>query len=136
VISGASESRKVWRESNALAQVSTKKKLAPVGTTFSFNLDQSATATLVFKAKVTGRKANGKCVAQTKKNQTKPRCLRTTVAATMTLAGHSGANSVRFAGRVSSSVKLRPGSYALEITAVNTEGKAAVPQTLTFTIVK
>jgi hypothetical protein len=85
---------------------------------------------------VTGRKVKGNCVAQTKKNRNKPRCPRTTVAATFTLAGHSGANTVRFAGRVSSSVKLSPGTYVLEITAVNAEGKAAVPQTLTFTIVK
>ena len=114
VISGASESRKLWRESNALAQVSAKKARPPVGTTFSFNLDQPATVTFVFNMKVTGRKVKGKCVAQTMKNKHKPRCQRTTVAAKFTFAGHAGANRVRFAGRVSSSAKLRPGSYVLD----------------------
>ena len=136
VIGGVKESATSWRESNAALRVSFAKKRPPVGTTFSFTLDQPARVTLVFKTKATGRKVRGKCVAQTRGNHQKPRCSRTIVAGTFSFAGHAGKNSVRFAGRISPSKKLSLGSYTLGIVAVNTEGKASAPHTLTFTIVK
>jgi len=136
VISGVSESAKSWRESNALVRVSIAKKRAPVGTTFSFTLDQAASVTFAFKTKATGRKVKGKCVAQTRSDRHKPACSRTILAGTFVFAAHAGTNRVRFAGRISASRKLPPGRYTLEIVAVNNEGKASAPQTLTFTIVK
>lgn len=136
VIGGVKESASSWRESNAPARVSTVKKRVPTGTTFGFTLDQPATVTLAFKAKATGRKVNGKCVAQTQGNRHKPRCSRVNIAGKFVFAAHAGTNSVRFAGRVSASRKLRPGRYTLEIVAVNDERKASAPKTLTFTIVK
>ena len=133
VIGNASESSKSWRESNALAQISKK---SPVGTTFSFVLDQPATVTFAFKTSAPGRKVKGKCVAQTPKNRHKPRCSRTIVAGKLPFGAHAGLNKVRFAGRISASKKLHPGRYTLEIVAVNGEGKKSAPRTLTFVIVK
>jgi hypothetical protein len=57
-------------------------------------------------------------------------------AGSFTLAGHLGTNTVRFAGRISPTNKLKPGRYTLQITATNTQDEHSVPQSLTFTIVK
>jgi hypothetical protein len=72
-------------------------------------------------------------VARANKNRTRPRCTLTTVAGTLSRAGHPGANSLAFAGRVSQTKVLKPGSYTVEIRAINLGEKSAV-HTLHFTI--
>jgi hypothetical protein len=134
VISYASQSSARWREGSALAQISAKH--APVGTVFSFSLNEAATVTLSFVQTVTGRKAGRVCVRQTSKNRKKHACKLSLPAGTITFSGHAGVNKVRFAGRISASKKLKLGSYVLGIRAVNAQGKRSVPKLLRFTIVK
>jgi hypothetical protein len=136
IISGASETAKTWRESNKLAHVSVKKKRTPIGTTFSFRLNERATVTLSFTHRSTGRKVHAKCVAPSANNRHKPRCMRTILAGSLTFTGHPGTNKVHFAGRISHTHELKPGRYTLEITATNTQGQRSAPRTLTFRIVK
>jgi hypothetical protein len=135
IVSGVSTTAKTWREANTLARISAKKKI-PVGTTFSFALNELATVTLRFTQQTLGRTVHGECVAPSTKNPRKPRCARKIVAGTLTFTGRLGANKVRFAGRISESSKLKPGRYTLQITATNTQGKRSAPRSLTFTIVK
>jgi hypothetical protein len=136
IISGASETAKTWRENDKLPHISAKKKRPPIGTTFSFALNERATVTLTFTQQAGGRKVHGKCVAPSKKNRHKPRCTRTILAGSFTFTGHPGINKVHFAGRISHTNKLKPGGYTLKITATNTQGKRSAPRSLTFTIVK
>jgi hypothetical protein len=137
IISGASQTAKRWRESNTRPRISAnKKKKLPVGTTFSFSLNEPAAVTLSFTQPAAGRKVHRKCVAPGAKNRRKPRCTRTILAGGFSFTGHPGTNKVRFAGRISRTKKLKPGRYTLQITATNTQGKRSAPRSLTFTIVK
>ncbi len=113
-----------------------RKKKPPVGTTFSFSLNEQASVTFSFTQKATGRKVGGKCVAKSRKNAKRKSCKRTVTAGTLSFTGHAGTDNVVFQGRISRSKKLRPGSYTLVITATNTAGQKSGPQTLGFTIVK
>jgi hypothetical protein len=80
-----------------------------------------------------GRTAGKRCVTQTKHNAKQPRCtIRPATLGTLAFKGHAGTNKVRFRGRVSKRVKLKPGSYTLVITASTT--KTSTPHTLHFTI--
>jgi trimeric autotransporter adhesin len=137
VLSGVSESAKTWRENNTLPHISAnKKKRPPIGTTFSFRLNERATVSFSFTQQTAGRKVHGKCVAQTKRNRHKPRCTRVIIVGTLTFTAHQGVNKVRFAGRISPHKKLKRGRYTLVITATNPARQRSAPRSLTFTIVK
>jgi virginiamycin B lyase len=133
-VSGARQSNSLWREGNGLAKL-TRKGKAPIGTTFSFVLNEPSSVFLIFTQKVGGRKVHGTCKAQSKGNRHKPACKRTVTAGALVLSGHAGLNKVAFQGRISASKKLRPGPYALGIVA-RAAGKSSSPATLRFTIVK
>jgi N-acetylneuraminic acid mutarotase len=133
-ITHAHQSAATWREGNKLAQISHKRKV-PVGTTFSFTLNEQASVTFNFTRHALGRKAGRRCVAQTRKNRKLKRCQRAVSAGTLKLTGHKGANKVVFQGRLSRSKKLAPGLYTLVIEATDSAGHSA-PARLKFTIVK
>ena len=136
-VTSARESNTKWRRGSKLAKISKKpKRPPPIGTIFSFALNEPAKVSFAFTQKVGGRKVKGKCVAQTKKNRRKPSCRRTVTQGTLRFAGHAGTNKVSFQGRISASRKLAPGSYTLVITAVNAAGQSSAPRSLSFTIVK
>jgi hypothetical protein len=111
-----------------------------VGTTFSFTLDQPATVELTFTQRASGRvvSVNGhsECVAQTKHNQQRRRCVRTVTTAGLSLNAARGADKIAFAGRVNPTHKLSVGGYTTTITATNASGESSAPQSLRFTIVK
>jgi hypothetical protein len=135
ILSSLSETAKTWREGNALAHISAKKskKKLPLGTTFSFGLNESASVTFRFTKPARGRKVGKSCVAQTRKNRNKRRCTRTVIAGTLTFSAHAGTNKVRFQGLISKHKRLRPGSYTLLVTAA-ASGKRSTTRTLHFTI--
>jgi hypothetical protein len=130
------QTAKTWRENDTLPHISAKKKRPPIGTTFSFALNETAAVTFGFTRQAIGRKVHGRCTERTAKNRHRPRCTRTILAGSFTFAGHLGTNKVRFAGRISRSHKLKPGRYTVAITATNLQGKHSAPRSLTFTIVK
>ena len=136
VISRLSQSAKAWRMDNKLPQMSATSRRVPTGTTFSFTVNVSARVTFSFAQQATGRTVHGRCVAPSKKNATKPRCGRTVSAGSFTVAAHKGANKVRFAGRLSRTRKLTPGTYTLTLTANDAAGRRSAPRAVTFTIVK
>ena len=134
-ITRVAQSHSTWREGGKLAQISRSKKKPPVGTSFSFVLNEQASVNFSFTQRVSGRKLGHKCLAKTKKNQGRKSCQRTVTIDTLTFTGHTGANKVVFQGRISRAKKLKPGRYTLIITARNSTG-ASRPQSLSFTIVK
>ena len=136
-VTSVHQSASRWREGNKLAQISRKeKKRPPVGTTFSFSLNEQASVSFTFTQRVSGRKVGHKCVAKSRKNAKRKSCKRTVTAGTLSFSGHGGTNKVVFKGRISRSKRLKPGSYTLEIEATNTAGQKSEPQKLSFTIVK
>ena len=134
-VTDVAQSNPVWREGNKLARTSRKHR-PPVGTIFSFSLNEQASVSFAFTQQVGGRKVNGKCVAQTNKNRRKRTCRRTLTRATLSFTGHAGTNKVSFQGQVSRKKKLTLGSYTLVITATNGPGQHSPAKQLSFTIVK
>jgi hypothetical protein len=129
-----------WREGRQLALVSSRhkrsKRKPPVGTRFTFTLNEPAAVSLSFSQRVSGRKVGHKCVAATPKNREHRACERTATPGSLSFSGHSGMNKVVFQGRISRTKKLKPGHYTLVITATNGTGQKSAPQKLGFTIVK
>jgi streptogramin lyase len=133
-ITAAHESASTWRLGRQLARISRRKP--PTGTTFSFALNEPAAVRFAFTQRSTGRRVGHKCVAKSRKNDKHKSCTRTVTVATLSFTGHTGTNEVVFQGRTSRSRKLKPGRYALIITATNSAGTRSTPVTLRFTIVR
>ncbi len=129
-LSGLHETAAVWREGSALARLSSAragkgKHRPPVGTTFSFALNETAQLTFTFDRSVSGRRAGRKCVARTRANRNARRCTRTDTAGAMHLSAPAGSHKLRFDGMVSEHERLLPGSYTLLVTAANAGGHSA-----------
>jgi streptogramin lyase len=134
-VSKLSQSHSVWRAGSGRAKLSKRARRHPLGTTFSFTLNEPAGVRFAFTQRVTGRRAGHRCVPTTKKNRGRPRCKRTVTRGTLSLSGHAGQDKVSFQGRVSASKRLRRGRYTLVVTA-RAGAKASSPARLRFTIVK
>ncbi|MFZ0041689.1 MAG: hypothetical protein WAK93_10305, partial [Solirubrobacteraceae bacterium] len=122
------QSHRRWRESGKPA-----KHLAPVGTTFRFQLTTPASVKFVFTQQVRGRKVHGKCVAQTTHNLKARGCTRNLSRGSFKVAGKKGTKKVSFKGKVGHR-KLKPGNYTVALTASNKAGHTTT-QKLKFTIV-
>jgi N-acetylneuraminic acid mutarotase len=130
------ETHRTWREGNAAAGSLRRRRPPPRGTTFSLTLSERAKVTFTFVRREAGRRAGRRCVPAVKTNRHRPRCTRSEVRGTLTLAGNAGANKLFFHGRVSSSKVLPLGEYIATITATNVSGESSVPQRVSFTIVR
>lgn len=108
------QSHRAWRENGAPVSPS-RRSPAPVGTTFSFTLNEQASVSFTFR-----RRQGGRAVTR----------------GTLSFAGHTGLNRVPFSGRISSSRKLKPGRFTLVITAMNRSAQRSQPRSISFTIVK
>jgi hypothetical protein len=96
----------------------------------SYSLSEASTVSFQLAKKLPGRKAGGKCVAQTKKNKSKPRCSRfKNVGGAFAGGGSQGANQVTIPG----GKRLGPGTYRLTMTATDPAGNTAT-QTSTFKV--
>ncbi len=131
IVSGLRETAKTWREGNALALISRKKP--PVGTTFSFIVNEPASVTFTFTKPASGRRVGKSCVAEARRNEKRKRCTRTVIAGTLTFSAHAGTNRVHFEGRISKHRRLAPGSHTLLVIA-SVSGKLSATRTLHFTI--
>ncbi len=111
-------------------------KKTPTGTTIKYSLDKPATVFIDIRQKVRGKKSGTKCVKPTKKLRKKKNCTRTVTKGTLRRLGVTGANSVKFSGRLNKT-KLKPGKYEVRVTAfADVNGTGSVPATKSFTIVR
>ncbi len=134
-LTALSESHKRWREGSKRATV-TAKKLPPVGTSFSFTVNQQARAGLSFSQTVAGRRVAGKCRAPKPANRHDHACKRSVVRGALHFSVNRGRHRVVFAGSIGGK-RLPLGSYVLAVTAVSTSsGRSSAKRTLQFTIVK
>jgi len=129
-----SESSSRWRRGHSLPHISSAGG-APVGTTFSFSLNEPASVNLAFTQRVPGRLLAGRCVAPSHSNAGRPRCKRTLTVGSFAVPGHAGLDSVGFQGRLSRSKTLKPGSYLVSLTARDARGQKIVSRSLAFTII-
>ncbi len=92
---------------------------APVGTTFSFNLNEPALVTIEFTVYRQGRVVHGKCVAHAPKHHAAAKCgYPAGHVGSLVHHGTVGANRVSFDGRPAGTKgRLAPGDYGAVITA-------------------
>ncbi len=107
VVSRARETFTLWRLSGK-----SKHSGNPIGTAFSFILNESASVTLTFTFTVGKHQVKRGIVSR---------------------AGKAGDNSITFKGKTSTG-KLKPGKYTVAITAKDASGQRSKPQSLKFTI--
>jgi trimeric autotransporter adhesin len=119
-VTGFRQSAAVWRRGTKLGRITARSR-RPVGTTFSFTLDQAAAVQVRFARSAPAHRKRGR--------------KRSVGAGALRLAGHTGANRVHFEGRISRARRLRPGRYTVQITATNGAGQRTSTRSLRFTIV-
>jgi hypothetical protein len=132
-VGGLGQTASRWRRGQGLPHIS--RAGVPVGTTFSFNLNEAATSSFAFSRRAAGRRAKGRCVAVTPGNAGRRRCTRMVSAGGFSLPGHAGVNKVFFQGRLSSSKTLKPGTYSLLLSVRDARGLTSSSRSLSFTIV-
>lgn len=119
-ITALRQSASRWRRGSRLPFISRKHKRPPVGTVFSFALNEPARVTLTFTQHRRGHKRH--------------RSVR--VAGSLGLSAHQGTSRIHFAGRLTRKRKLAPGRYVLTLTATNPAGQQISSRPLSFTIVR
>jgi uncharacterized repeat protein (TIGR01451 family) len=134
-ITDLTESNATWRDGGRRTIFSRKNPL-PIGTTFSFVLNERATVGLSVVQRLTGRESNGKCIALNPTNRRNSSCKRTVTVTGLSFTAHAGLNTIAFRGQMSSSRKLTPGRYTLLITATNASHQRSQTRALVFTIAK
>jgi hypothetical protein len=126
------QSHRTWREGGRAG-----KGRPPVGTMFSITLDQPASVLLTFTQARTGRRLDGRCAAETKRNRHRPACTHIAVVGTLSRTAAVGPNAISFGGNVGNGRKLAPGRYTVTVAATNQlTGVRSVLRRVTFTIVK
>jgi plastocyanin len=117
------QSHRMWRE-----QVQRKhQNEPPVGTTFTFALNEQASVRFAFA------RLPGKCRAHPNRHRHRA-CPRPVAVGSLSLASHAGTDILHFRGRLSSTRWLAPGNYSLTITATN-GARRSTATSLEFTIV-
>lgn len=109
------------------------KTKTPVGTRFTFTLDQPAHVKLSFARSVAGRVKGQKCVAAALAAPHAQTCTNSVRAGTLAVAGEPGSNAIAFSGRTSSG-QLPPGTYTVVVQATGLSGRPSAVATLLFTI--
>jgi len=125
----------MWARGRRTARPVAKGRF-PVGTTFSFGLNEPARVSLAFIQRRRGRKVRGKCVRPARHRHKQASCEQAVTRGTLSFTGQPGRNRVSFRGRTSRSNTLDPGSYTVIITATNAASQRSKPRKLSFTVVK
>jgi DNA-binding beta-propeller fold protein YncE len=134
------ESNKRWRDGDKLAGLSrARRRKTPVGTTFSFTLNEAARVSLTFTRATAGRREKSghtkKCVKATKRNRKDRRCTLTKTVGALSSSGRDGVDEVSFDGRIQGAKKFAAGSYTVAIEAKNAGGAHSARARLRFTVV-
>lgn len=136
-LTAVSETHKKWRESSKprTATGRQKQKPPPVGTSFSFTVDQATGVTFAFSRASSGRKIKGKCRPATRDNHKHPACHSIRLEGTLTDAVGAGRHTISFRGRIGKR-KLPLGAYTLRLTATNSHKQRSRTAMLKFAVVK
>ncbi len=138
VVSGFAQSHASWRAGAALARLAASggHPGSPVGTIFSFDLNQKAAVKLSFARETQGRRVGGRCAPASRSNRARPHCRLSRAVGSLSFTAHPGRNRAYFDGRISLSQALVPAGYGLTLTATNGAGQHSAPRSLHFTILR
>ena len=134
-ISAATLTHRRFRVARNATAISAKARLA-LGTSFRFNLSQTASVRITFTKAVAGLRSGRRCVAPSHRLRSHHarRCTRTLVVGRLTRATeHQGADAIAFSGRIGRRA-LRAGSYRATLSATSA-GLTSSPVTLALTVV-
>jgi hypothetical protein len=130
VISHLTQSAGTWVRGNGLAHMSRR---LPVGTVFSFTLNEAATITFTFTRPAAGRMVGHTCKAPSSHNRGHRSCLRAVTVGAFSFLGYRGRNHIVFRGHISSRVRLAPGRHTLIVSA-RSHKRPGVSRYLSFTV--
>jgi hypothetical protein len=121
VLTAVHQTHRRWRRGLLQATIARRSRKAPLGTRFTFGLNESAGVTLTFTA--------------IQKHRAGKKHKRVRPAGTLSFTGHPGDNTVAFYGPISPTHTLARGRYTVAIVASTTAGSAR-PVILRFTVVR
>jgi 6-phosphogluconolactonase (cycloisomerase 2 family) len=105
------------------------------GTRFLYTLSEAAGVRFTIKRRLTGRRVRGRCRRVTRRNLSRPRCVRYKRVHAFAVAGRAGANSTKFSGKVRRR-GLPAGRYRVTALATDQAGGKSLVRTAAFRIVR
>jgi len=133
-ITGARMSPRTFRVAPGTVRIAQRRRR---GAIVSFRSSEAGRLTLTVHRRVSGRRRGGRCVTGRRAGRRGRRCARLVrVRPTRTLAVRAGQNRIRFTGRLTRRVRLRPGRYRLTLVARDAAGNRSRPTRITFRIVR
>jgi hypothetical protein len=127
-----SQTRSRWREGDREAGMArTTDRRSPVGTDFSFTLNEATRITFVFRQMEALHPVGRKCHAHTSDT----RCRRPRIRGTLAYTAVAGRRRLAFQGHLATG-RLPLGAYTVTLVATNAGGRRSRPHTLRFTIVR
>ena len=132
-ITNLSQTHSAFRVGNK-PTATARRRRAPVGTTFRFQLDTRAAVAIEIARAVPGRRSGKRCVKPTRRLAGKRRCTRFVRRGTLKRAATNGVNRVAFSGRIGRRA-LKPGKYRASFVAT-ADGLSSKPSFLRFRVVR
>jgi hypothetical protein len=105
------------------------------GTRLGYKLSEAARVTIAIQRNLPGRRSGGRCVRPSPRLKHAKRCVRPHAVGTLKSSAVSGANRMRFSGKIAKRA-LRPGRYRAVIRATDAAGNVSAPARLRFRIVR
>lgn len=105
------------------------------GSTLRFTLSEAARVVVTVERALAGRRVGTSCRKPTRANRGRRACTRYAGARRLTIAGRSGANSVRLTGRIGGRALTRA-SYRARLVATDAAGNRSAPRDLRFRILR
>ena len=107
----------------------------PRGTRFRFTLSENSTVRVAIDRIKPGRRVKGRCVKPRPRFRKRPRCKRYIRRGSLSHAGKTGANTLRFSGRLRGKA-LAPGRYRATLRATDSAGQKSKRSRVRFRIVR
>jgi hypothetical protein len=132
VLSALAQSASTWREGRELPHATRARP--PVGTTFSFALNEPAAVTFSFSALPARGSSSRRCPGRGASGAGGG-CERAVTRAGFSFPAGEGTDRVLFEGRPGAGELLAAGTYEARVFARDAAGRSTTPQSLRFTIV-
>ena len=105
------------------------------GTRFRYTLSEAARVRFTIQRRLVGRRVRAQCRPKTRRNSSRPKCVRLKRVYAFTVAGRAGANSTRFSGKVRGR-RLPAGRYRVTAVATDPAGGRSLARKAAFRIVR